>query len=226
LSRFLRFLSISLGIVVLDQIVKLVVKFNMDLGEEIRVLGSWFKIYFIENKGAAFGVTLDNLAGGLDPITAKLFLTLFSVAAVSFIAWYLFKSSKETTGLPIFLAMILGGAVGNIIDRVFYGYWFEPMNSYEGGLLYGRVVDMFYVDMGILSIPEWVPLLGGIHYPMWPVFNVADSAISIGIVAIFIFHRRFFPEPPKKSEPQTPETKPETSVDNPTASMQTEASSS
>ncbi|MEM7040955.1 MAG: signal peptidase II, partial [Bacteroidota bacterium] len=137
-------------VVMIDQIVKLAVKFNMQLYDEVKVIGETFSINFIENKGAAFGLTIADLGEKIGiPIseeTAKLILTLFSIFAVIVIIYLLRQVKDFKSPLPWFLALILGGAVGNIVDRVFYGVWFAGINNYEGGLLHGRVVDMFYLD--------------------------------------------------------------------------------
>ena len=176
-------------VILIDQVIKLIVKFTMHPYEEIKVIGDFCRINYIENKGAAFGLTISdllaNLGIALDDETAKLVLTLFSIVAVIVIIYLLQQVRNSTTTLPYFLAMILGGAVGNIIDRVFYGVWFAGINDYEGGLLHGRVVDMFYVN---LVHGKFL----GMDLNLLPVFNVADAAIGIGIIAIVVFQRRFF----------------------------------
>lgn len=174
----------------------------MIIGQEIQVLGDFFKIHFIENPGAAFGLTIAHVYEAilgifmdqphLSDYTAKLILSVFSVVAVGFIVFYLRSLRGTKTSLPIFVSMILGGAIGNIIDRLFYGVWFSEMNDYEGGLFHGRVVDMFYVDIWQGYLPSWVPFIGNEYYSFWPIFNVADAAISVGIVAIIIFQKRLF----------------------------------
>ena len=183
-------------IVVVDQIIKLIVKLNMSLGDEIRVLGDLFKIHFIENKGAAFGLTVSRMANGLgmnmSDETGKLILSLFSIAAVIAIGVVLVRLADHRSRLPWFVGLIFGGAVGNIIDRTFYGVFFSDINAYAGGLFHGRVVDMFYLDIWKGQLPHWMPLVGGEYTSLWPIFNIADSAISIGIVVILIFQGRFF----------------------------------
>ncbi len=201
MSRYRNFIVISL-IVLVDQIVKLIVKMNMVIGQEIPVVGDLFKIHFIENPGAAFGLTIAHIYEGalgifmdnpeLSDYTAKMILSIFSVVAVGFIIYYLTSLRQVKTALPVYVSMILGGAIGNIIDRLFYGMWFSEMNDYEGGLFHGRVVDMFYVDIWQGYLPSWVPFLGNEYYSFWPIFNVADAAISVGIVAIIVFQKHLF----------------------------------
>jgi signal peptidase II len=210
--------TIACLVVVVDQIVKLIVKMNMAIGQEFQVLGDVFKIHFIENPGAAFGLTISHVYEAflgifmddphLSDTTAKLILTLFSLFAVGFIIYYLHTLRNMKTALPIYVSLILGGAIGNIIDRVFYGSWFAEMNDYEGGLLHGRVVDMFYVDIWQGYLPSWVPFLGNEYYSLWPIFNIADAAISVGIVAIIVFQKKLFilDEDTAAIDAHTPET--------------------
>jgi signal peptidase II len=189
-----KFFFVAFGIVLLDQLVKLAVKFTMQPYEEIKLLGEFFRINYIENKGAAFGLTIADLMQklGIDlsEETAKLALTLFSVLAVMVLVYLLQQVRNAGNSLPFFLAMILGGATGNIIDRVFYGAWFAGINDYEGGLLHGRVVDMFYVN---LVHGKFL----GMEMNLLPVFNIADAAIAVGIIAIIFFQRTYF----RASEP-------------------------
>ncbi len=190
-----KLIGIVLSVVFLDQLVKLIVKLNMHLGEEIRILGSFFKIHFTENPGAAFGVTLSNLfMGAISEETAKALLSVLSVVLVSVIVYYLYKIKDQKTALPYWVALILGGAIGNIIDRLFYGVWFSNINDYEGGFLHGRVVDMFYFDIYQGILPDWIPIWGGTYTALWPIFNIADTAISVGIVAIILFQKKLFPD--------------------------------
>ncbi|MEY3442542.1 MAG: hypothetical protein RLZZ519_823 [Bacteroidota bacterium] len=201
-----RFFCWAFFVVLVDQLVKIAVKFTMVPYEEVRVVGDFFRINYIENKGAAFGLTisdlLQNIGLSIDDETAKLALTLFSIFAVIVIIYLLQTVRHSGTSLPYFLAFILGGAIGNIIDRVFYGVWFAGINDYEGGLLHGRVVDMFYVNLVHGEVL-------GMELNLLPVFNVADAAITVGIVAIIIFQRRFFKaaaasEQPLENEPISP----------------------
>lgn len=202
MKSYLKYFLIAFAIIALDQGVKLLIKFNMDYNEEIPIIGSLFKIHFIENPGAAFGVTLSNLVGlfgqEMSNETGKLILSIFSIIAVSLIGYILYRVSEFPTRLPLFVAMIFGGAIGNIIDRVFYGVWFASTNNYEGGLFHGRVVDMFYLDAWEGFIPQGVPLFGGSYMSLWPIFNIADAAISIGIVCILIFQNKLLAKPTEK----------------------------
>ena len=167
-------------IVIVDQISKLLVKGGfavpilgywpgMEIGTSIPVLGDFFKLTFIENPGMAFGIDV----GG------KFFLTVFSTLASAGILYYLIKIRDEALVIRVSLAMILGGAIGNLIDRVFYGVIFG-----DAPLFYGKVVDFFDVDFFNF---DWA----GIHISRWPIFNVADAAVSIGVVMLLIFHRKF-----------------------------------
>lgn len=166
-------------IVVIDQVSKFLVKgFNlpfigywqgMEIGSSVSVLGNFVKLTFIENPGMAFGIDI----GG------KFFLTIFSTVASIGIVYYLYKIREEALIIRISLAMILGGAIGNLIDRVFYRVIFG-----DGSLFYGKVVD--FVDVDFFDIN-----LGSIHISRWPIFNVADAAVSIGVLMLLIFHRKF-----------------------------------
>ncbi|MFN8393285.1 MAG: signal peptidase II [Bacteroidia bacterium] len=215
LQRYRYFLFAGL-VVFIDQAVKIAIKFSMIPYENIAVVGDTVNINFIENKGAAFGLTvadlLQRIGVNVEDDTAKLVLTLFSLLAVMLIAYFLQAVRNAKSGLPYFLALILGGAIGNIIDRVFYGVWFSGINDYEGGLLHGRVVDMFYVN---LVHGKFL----GMEMNLLPVFNIADAAITIGIVAIILFQRRFFKKAADEQEEQSSAALAETSG-NPVVSEQ------
>ncbi|MEO0472385.1 MAG: signal peptidase II [Bacteroidota bacterium] len=193
MNKTAKYFLVAAAVVIIDQITKLIIKLNMDLGQSESVIGDFFKIQFIENKGAAFGLTVTKIANslGMDMTeeTGKLILTLFSIAAVIAIGVVLFRLGKHKSPLPWFVALIFGGALGNIIDRTFYGLFFSDLNVYTGGLFHGRVVDFFYLDICTCPMPEF---LGGGNANLWPIFNIADAAISIGIVVILIFQGRFF----------------------------------
>jgi signal peptidase II len=172
-------------ILLADQASKTWVKTNMVLGQEFRILGDWFIIHFTENNGMAFGLEFGGEFG-------KLALSLFRVAAVAGIGFglhYLIKR-KYHRGLILNVALIFAGAVGNIIDSVFYGVIYK----YET-LFHGRVVDMLYFPIVKGTFPSWFPIWGNEPFEFFrPVFNLADAAISIGVISILIFQKRYFKE--------------------------------
>ncbi len=198
-----------------DQLLKFWVKTHMTLGQEIPMIGSWFKLHFTENDGMAFGLKLPGTWG-------KLFLTFFRLVAVSGIIYYIIYQIKRNidTGTIILISLILAGALGNIIDSVFYGRLFTDsifgvahLSGDEEGyakLLYGRVVDMFYFPLIKGTYPEWFPVKSGQSFTFFSaIFNIADAAISIGLFSILIFKRNLFNTKEETSEPETSE--PETS---------------
>lgn len=189
LSRLV--ILLTAAIVVVDQIVKILVKTHMQIGDDIAVL-SWLHIHFVENEGFAFGTTLGGVAG-------KYVLTLFRIVAAGFIAFLIAKyiRHRQRPSLVISLALILAGAVGNIIDSCFYGLIFNesyysvatlfPPEGGYAGFLQGRVVDMFYLPLFEFDWPTWLPLLGGKHFEFFSaIFNVADSAVTIGVVWLLV----------------------------------------
>jgi signal peptidase II len=176
----LRVLFVTLGIILLDQITKLLVKGftlpifdyyhqGLQLGQSIPVLGDFLRLTFVENPGMAFGIDI----GG------RLFLAVFSLIASLGILYYIYRVRNEALVVRFTLAMILGGAIGNLIDRSFYGVIFG-----EAPLFYGKVVD--FIDMDFFHINFL-----GIHMDRFAVFNVADASVSIGIVLMLLFHKKF-----------------------------------
>jgi signal peptidase II len=191
-----RYVAIVVGIVVVDQAVKLAVKLNMEPGpaSQVRLIGEVFRLYFTENPGAASGLTFKSIFPSLSDETAKLLLTFVSLALMGGIAWFLYRIRHVRTWLPVWMACILGGAIGNLIDRVFYGVWFAGINDYEGGYFHGRVVDMFYIDIYKGYLPPDVPFFGGDYVFLWPIFNVADAAIFVSVIVLMLFSKRLWPE--------------------------------
>lgn len=191
---------IILVVVILDQWLKYHIKTNYTIGSGYDLFGlSWAKIHFIENEGMAFGLTF----GGE---TGKLILSLFRLIMVSFLCYMISQliKSKESIGLLICFALIIAGALGNIIDSAFYGVIFSESDIGqtavlfpEGGgyskFLHGRVVDMLYFPLVDSFFPEWFPFWGGERFQFFrPVFNIADASISTGVISILVFHRKFF----------------------------------
>ncbi len=193
------FLIICL-IVIADQLLKIYVKTHFYAGESHPVLGRWFQLYFIENEGMAYGWKFGGEFG-------KMALTLFRLAAVIFGVFYIKRivEKKYSAGFIICVALIFAGALGNLIDSMFYGLIFEnssvdamnvarifPAHGYAG-FLHGNVVDMLYFPIIHTQFPGWLPVWGGQDFDFFsPIFNIADASISTGIIAIFIFQKRFF----------------------------------
>jgi len=193
-------------ILIIDQVFKICIKTHFRLGDEIRVIGNWFILHFVENKGMAFGFEFAGKFG-------KVILTLFRIIAATAIFWYLMKMIKKgiPTGLVISVSLIIAGAVGNVIDSAFYGLIFNdsfgriaeifPKGGGYATFLHGSVVDMLYFPIIKGTWPSWSPIYSGETFLFFsPVFNIADSSISIGIGIILVFYRKYFAEEEKKME--------------------------
>lgn len=191
-------LLLILCILVADQVLKIWVKTHMTIGEEIPLFGNWGMLHFIENNGMAFGMEMGGKAG-------KILLSVFRIFAIIAISWFLYSliRKKVNTGLIFAVSAILAGAIGNIIDSAFYGLIFSEsytqpavMFPQEGGyasFLLGRVVDMFYFPVINTQWPEWSPFKAGESLVFFrPIFNIADSAITCGVIAILLFQKRMF----------------------------------
>ncbi|MFO7718930.1 MAG: lipoprotein signal peptidase [Gillisia sp.] len=186
-------------ILLIDQISKFYIKTNFILGEEVRVT-DWFRILFVENEGMAWGAKIPGEYG-------KLLLTLFRLGAIVGIGYWLWDSIRNNGSriLITAIAFIFAGAFGNIVDSVFYGIIFDdsygqvatfmPDAGGYGTLFHGKVVDMLYFPLYDGILPEWIPFWGGENFAFFePVFNVADTAISTGVVLLLLFNKRAFPD--------------------------------
>jgi signal peptidase II len=190
-------LLLIFSILIIDQVLKVYIKTHMVIGDEIPVLGNWFRIHFLENNGMAFGMEWGGKAG-------KAALTIFRMLAIIGIAWYLDSiiRKKASMGLILSVSAIIAGAAGNLVDSAFYGMifsesWHTPAIIFpEGGgyssFLQGRVVDMFYFPVIDTHWPDWSPIKPGQSFIFFrPVFNIADTSITTGVLSILLFQKRF-----------------------------------
>jgi signal peptidase II len=199
--------SIVAVVLIVDQILKIWVKTHMCLGEQVALWGNWFYLFFIENEGMAFGISLGQNFG-------KLLLSLLRIVVVAFLFYYILrqiKRAKTDTITVVVFSLIIAGALGNIIDSAFYGLFFSestifapavafPEGSGYSAFLYGKVVDMFYVKLFL--IPEWFPLWGGSYF--FPaIFNIADACVTVGLILLLIFNGRIFSETDKQVDELT-----------------------
>lgn len=203
-------LLLIIFVLLIDQISKIYVKTHFELQESIKVF-DWFQLLFVENDGMAWGAKLSDFIPFISDRTAKLILTLFRIVAVFGIGYWLYNSidKKRSRILIIAVALIFAGALGNIIDSVFYDVLFShsygqvatflPEGGTNGSIFHGKVVDMLYFPIWRGTFPEWLPFWGGDAFLFFePVFNVADIAISTGIGTLLIFNKRAFSD--KKNE--------------------------
>lgn len=210
-------------IIIADQALKIWIKTNYPTGEVVRIFGfSWFRLHFIENPGMAWGWKFGNETG-------KMILTLFRFAAVIFGTWYLSKivQQKHSRGFIICAALIYAGALGNLIDSMFYGLIFDKGLHFDSSIheyvsysgiaafsshgystfLHGSVVDMLYFPIVKSHFPSWLPFAGGQEFEFFsPIFNIADASISVGVITLLIFQKRFFKRHSKEAKPAAIET--------------------
>ena len=206
-SKGKKLLILGVILVVIDQVVKILVKTNMQIGEHFSVIGNWFQIFFIENEGMAFGMKFGGAVG-------KFLLSFFRIALSGALCWWialLVRKSVDSegklallpdgkpvvpTGVLVGLTLITAGAFGNIIDSIFYGVIFD-----YAPLMFGRVVDMFYFPLNDTIWPSWVPFVGGDRLLFFaPVFNFADSCVTVGAFYLILFQNRFFTRAEEKKE--------------------------
>jgi len=207
ISKGKRLLILGVILVVIDQVIKILVKTNMQIGEHFSVIGNWFQIFFIENEGMAFGMKFGGAVG-------KFLLSFFRIALSAVLCWWIAslvrksvdsdgKSALLPDGKPVVpsgvlvgLTLITAGAIGNIIDSLFYGVIFD-----YAPLMFGRVVDMFYFPLIDTIWPDWVPFVGGDRLLFFaPVFNFADSCVTVGAFYLILFQNRFFTRAEEKKE--------------------------
>lgn len=201
----MRILWVSFTLVVVDQLTKLWVHTTMLPGESIPVVGEVLRLTYTTNPGMAFGLTLGS----------KLFLTLFSIVATVMIGVYLWYVRQGPWGYRLSLALIIGGAIGNVIDRTFYGV-LGISGDGTGALFHGEVVDFIHVDLWRGFVAEWVPFFGGNFVALFPIWNVADMAIVVGVAAIIVFQKRFHEGlVAAQAAPSTPVTSDATVVSTP-----------
>jgi len=193
-------LWIVLLVLIVDQVLKIWIKITFYLGESHPVLGHWFYLHFTENEGMAFGMQLSGHWG-------KLALSIFRIFAITGIFWWLYKVTRNKAGnlLIICIALILAGAIGNILDSAFYGLLFNessfmqlatlfPKGGGYASFLHGKVVDMLYFPIIETHFPHWVPVFGGEEFVFFrPVFNISDSAITTGVLMLIVFQKKIFP---------------------------------
>lgn len=192
-------LLIALLVVILDQAVKIYIKLTFEYGESVDIFGDWFKLYFVENPGMAFGLEFGGEVG-------KYLLSIFRIASTVVMYFILrhYHRSKASMWVKLGMALVIGGAVGNIIDGTFYGIIFNestyqstatflPESGGYAPFLQGRVVDMLYFPVIDTYLPSWVPIFGSERFQFFrPIFNIADTAVSVGVGLLILFRKEAF----------------------------------
>ncbi len=208
LSKGTRLTLFVIVLLIIDQVIKILVKTNMTLGQSIPVFGTWFKIHFIENVGMAFGMSF---GGGVGKFLLTFFRIILGIAIIVYIR-KLLKKPDTPTGVLYGLAAIMCGAFGNIIDSLFYGLIFSestftqvatmfPPEGGYAGLFFGKVVDMFYFPIIDTTFPDWMPLIGGRPFRFFDaIFNFADSCITVGAIYLILFQWKFFSKGEKEAK--------------------------
>jgi len=204
-SKGRKLLLLGILLVVIDQVIKVLVKTNMSIGESFNVIGDWFRILFVENEGMAFGMAFGGSVG-------KFCLSLFRVCLCTALIWWISKLSRKDdvpTGFLVGMTMITAGALGNIIDSLFYGLIFSAsapgvvasFGGHYAPFMFGKVVDMFYFPIIDTTWPQWLPLVGGKPFTFFdPVFNFADSCVTVGAFYLVLFQWKYIAESDKKDK--------------------------
>jgi len=194
--------TITVLVLIIDQVSKIWIKTTMRINDQVNIIGSWLKLHFVENEGMAMGISWGGEIG-------KYSLTIFRIIAIGAIIYYIYVLIKNnaSTFFVAVMSLILAGAIGNVIDSLFYGLIFSdsyhqiasfvPWGSGYTSFMQGHVVDMISVQL--FTIPEWIPNYGGQKFFPF-IFNIADAAISVGIILIVIFQKKFFPDTEEEME--------------------------
>lgn len=184
--------AFALLIVLIDQSIKLWVHFNMEMhaSGQIKLIGNFFSLYYLTNEGMAFGLKIAGKYG-------KIVLTLFRIIAMIGIAYYIYIATKRKMHIGFIwcLSAILGGAIGNLVDSIFYGIIPFINNAPPDApmkIFHGQVIDMFYIHIWEGFLPNWIPIIGGEYISLWPVFNFADASIFVSVCLMLLFQKRFF----------------------------------